>query len=55
LLTIWGVGFNDNRNYTTSDVDRLVSQLKGPENRVAIMLGVPLLLQTHYWVPNSRL
>ena len=49
LLTIWGVGFNDNRNYTTSDVDRLVSQLKGPENRVAIMLGVPF-----YWRTLNR-
>ncbi|QNL49916.1 xylosidase [Olivibacter sp. SDN3] len=44
LVTIWGVGFNDNRNYSIADVDRLVDQLKGPNNRVSIMLGVP-----YYW------
>jgi hypothetical protein len=44
LLSIWGVGFNDNRKYNTEDVARLVSRLKGPENKVAIMLGVP-----YYW------
>ncbi len=44
LMSIWGVGFNDNRNYTTSDIDRLVNKLKGPKNKVSIMLGVP-----YYW------
>jgi hypothetical protein len=38
------VGFNDNRNYTTSNVENLVGNLKGPRNKVAIMLGVP-----YYW------
>lgn len=49
LVTIWGVGFNDNRNYTTSDVDKLVGQLKGPENKVSVMLGVP-----YYWRTLNR-
>lgn len=44
LMSIWGVGFNDNRAYTTADVDKLVGRLKGANNRVAIMLGVP-----YYW------
>ncbi|WP_233244026.1 xylosidase [Tamlana fucoidanivorans] len=44
LMSIWGVGFNDNRKYTTIDVDRLVGKLKGPRNKVSIMLGVP-----YYW------
>lgn len=41
LLVIWGVGFNDGRKYSTSDVQAMVSQLKGPEKKVSIMLGVP--------------
>ena len=49
LLTIWGVGFNDNRNYRTGDVDHLVDQLKGPDNKVSIMLGVP-----YYWRTLDR-
>lgn len=44
LVTIWGVGFNDNRKYTIEDVNKLVDKLKGPENKVSIMLGVP-----YYW------
>tara|TARA_R110002111_G_scaffold101349_4_gene157068 strand:+ start:1292 stop:2638 length:1347 start_codon:yes stop_codon:yes gene_type:complete len=44
LMSIWGVGFNDNRKYSTSDVSQLVNKLKGPRNKVAIMLGVP-----YYW------
>ncbi|MHA4809769.1 glycoside hydrolase family 71/99-like protein [Flavitalea flava] len=44
LVTIWGVGFNDNRKYTTADVSTLVDKLKGPDNRLAVMLGVP-----YYW------
>ena len=43
-MTIWGVGFNDNRNYTISDVSKLVDKLKGTDNRFSIMLGVP-----YYW------
>ncbi|MFB2118320.1 glycoside hydrolase family 71/99-like protein [Parapedobacter sp. 2B3] len=44
LVTIWGVGFNDNRKYTVADVSRLVDKLKGPSNKVSVMLGVP-----YYW------
>lgn len=41
LLAIWGVGFNDGRKYSISDVQSMVSKLKGPEKNVSIMLGVP--------------
>lgn len=41
LVTIWGVGFSDGRQYSIADVSRLVDRLKGPSNRVSIMLGVP--------------
>ncbi|SNR43762.1 hypothetical protein SAMN06265371_10335 [Lutibacter agarilyticus] len=44
MLSIWGVGFSDGRNYSTADVDKLVGRLKGPTNKVSIMLGVP-----YYW------
>lgn len=44
LVTIWGVGFNDNRKYTTGDVTKLVDKLKGTDNRFSVMLGVP-----YYW------
>lgn len=44
LMSIWGVGFNDNRKYNTADVSRLVNKLKGPRNKVSVMLGVP-----YYW------
>jgi hypothetical protein len=43
LVSIWGVGFNDNRKYTTADVDNLVDKIKGPSKKVSVMLGVP------YW------
>lgn len=44
LVTLWGVGFNDGRNYSISDVAKLVTNLKGPSNKVSVMLGVP-----YYW------
>lgn len=44
LVTIWGVGFNDGRKYSISDVSKLVDSLKGKDNRYAVMLGVP-----YYW------
>lgn len=43
LVTIWGVGFNDNRAYSIADVDALVTKLKAT-GKVSIMLGVP-----YYW------
>ncbi|MDR2701444.1 MAG: hypothetical protein LBB72_03325 [Spirochaetaceae bacterium] len=42
LVTIWGVGFNDNRRYTTADVRDVVVKLKNTHG-VSIMLGIP------YW------
>ncbi|THD66815.1 xylosidase [Robertkochia marina] len=44
LMSVWGVGFNDGRDYSIADVDQLVTRLKGPTNKVSIMLGVP-----YYW------
>lgn len=44
LLVIWGVGFNDGRKYSTSDISSLVDKLKGPSKKVSIMLGLP-----YYW------
>lgn len=44
LVAIWGVGFNDGRNYTITDVDKLVDKIKGPTKKVSVMLGVP-----YYW------
>lgn len=49
LVAIWGVGFNDGRPYSTADVDQLVDKLKGPNNRVSVMLGVP-----YYWRTLSK-
>jgi hypothetical protein len=49
LLVIWGVGFNDNRKYSISDVQNLISQVKGETNKVSIMLGVP-----YYWRTLNR-
>jgi hypothetical protein len=44
LVVLWGVGFNDGRNYTIADVQGLVKSLKGDTKKVSIMLGVP-----YYW------
>ncbi|MEJ5053496.1 glycoside hydrolase family 71/99-like protein [Sphingobacterium sp. MYb382] len=44
LMSIWGVGFNDGRRYSTDDVDKLVDRLQAGNQKVAIMLGVP-----YYW------
>jgi hypothetical protein len=44
LVVIWGVGFNDGRQYTTANVNTLVDKLKGPDKKVSVMLGVP-----YYW------
>ncbi|SDM48964.1 hypothetical protein SAMN05421823_11464 [Catalinimonas alkaloidigena] len=43
LVTIWGVGFNDNRAYSIADVSALVDKLLATR-QVSIMLGVP-----YYW------
>ncbi|WP_338876041.1 glycoside hydrolase family 71/99-like protein [Spirosoma sp. SC4-14] len=44
LLAIWGVGFNDGRNYTVADVQTVVGKLKSSTNKTSILLGVP-----YYW------
>ena len=43
LLVLWGVGFNDGRNYTVANVDNLVDKFKELD-KVSIMLGIP-----YYW------
>ncbi len=43
LLTIWGVGFNDNRRYSIADVQQMIVNIKA-DKKVSIMLGVP-----YYW------
>jgi len=45
LLTIWGVGFNDNRRYSVADVQQMITRIK-QENKVSIMLGVPYFWRT---------
>jgi hypothetical protein len=42
LITLWGVGFNDGRPYSLTDVESLMNGLK--EKGYSIMLGVPT-----YW------
>ncbi|HLP71489.1 MAG TPA: glycoside hydrolase family 71/99-like protein [Bacteroidales bacterium] len=44
LVVLWGVGFNDGRNYSLSDVQGVMQKLRGDTKRVSIMLGVP-----YYW------
>lgn len=43
LVAIWGVGFNDDRNYNLKDVEKFIRLLKNnPEwGGMSIMLGVP--------------
>ncbi|MDF1812091.1 MAG: glycoside hydrolase family 71/99-like protein, partial [Verrucomicrobiales bacterium] len=43
LVAIWGVGFNDDREYTLNDAERFIRFLKhNPEwGQTSIMLGVP--------------
>ncbi len=48
LLTIWGVGFNDNRRYSIADAHQLIGRLK-KEHNISIMLGVP-----YYWRTLER-
>ncbi|OJV14660.1 MAG: xylosidase [Dyadobacter sp. 50-39] len=49
LLAIWGVGFNDGRKYTISDIQNLVEAVKGPTKKASILLGVP-----YYWRELGR-
>lgn len=49
LVAVWGIGFNDNRKYTIEDASVMVDKLKGSQNRVSVMLGVP-----YWWRSLSR-
>lgn len=49
LLAIWGVGFNDNRKYTISDVNEMIIKMNGEESKNSLMLGVP-----YYWRTLDR-
>jgi hypothetical protein len=49
LVVLWGVGFNDGRNYTLSDVQDVMQKLRGDTKKVSIMLGVP-----YYWRTLDR-
>lgn len=49
LMSIWGVGFSDDRQYSIQDVDKLVDKLKAGEKKVSIMLGIP-----YYWRTLDR-
>ena len=42
MIVLWGVGFNDNRPYSLTDIENLMNGLK--EKGFSIMLGVPT-----YW------
>lgn len=44
LVTVWGIGFNDNRPYTLAECRRLVEQLKA--DGCTVMLGVPTYWRT---------
>ncbi|MFH7018672.1 xylosidase [Flavobacterium sp. FlaQc-47] len=45
LVAIWGVGFNDKRNYNLDDVQRIIQFLKSDEGgNCSVLLGVPT-----YW------
>ncbi len=43
MVATWGVGFNDNRAYNVEDAKIMVKSLKGDDNRLSVLLGVP------YW------
>ena len=45
LLTIWGVGFNDRRGYTSEDANEMIIRMKKVQD-VSIMLGVPYFWRT---------
>lgn len=45
LVAVWGAGFNDNRKYTTADVNTIVDALT--QRGYSIMLGVPTYWREH--------
>lgn len=44
LVAIWGVGFNDERKYSISDAQKLVTSIKNDSDPSSVLLGVP-----YYW------
>lgn len=44
LVAIWGVGFNDGREYSTADAQNLLHSIKRDDNPSSVLLGVP-----YYW------
>lgn len=50
LVSIWGVGFNDNRKYNLDDIEKLVRFMKSDEGgNCSVLLGVPT-----YWREFGR-
>lgn len=49
LVAIWGVGFNDGRNYTIANAQKLVDNIKNDRNSSSVLLGVP-----YYWRELKR-
>lgn len=49
LVAIWGVGFNDGRNYTIANAQKLVESIKNDINPSSVLLGVP-----YYWRELKR-
>ena len=45
LLTVWGVGFNDNRRYSIDDAAQMIARVK-QDYKVSVMLGVPYFWRT---------
>jgi hypothetical protein len=48
VVTVWGVGFNDNRKYTFAECEQLVDFLKNDKDygNFTVMLGVPTAWRT---------
>lgn len=45
VISLWGVGFNDNRRYSLSDIEKLIRFFKSDEGgNCSVLLGVPT-----YW------
>jgi len=55
LVTVWGVGFNDNRKYGFDEAERIIDALKGMG--FSVMLGVPTRWRTLNMdtIPDARL
>ena len=49
LVAIWGVGFNDRRNYSIVNAQKLVESIKNGLNPSSVLLGVP-----YYWRELNR-